>query len=101
MDLTELRNAAADLQPLLRIGKNGVTDAIVQEVRRQVENRGLIKIKLLKVLTAEGDRRRIAEDLAARTDALLVHVVGSMVTLAKKPDREHPVVANRRGSRSL
>ena len=100
MDLTDLRNAAANLQPILRIGKNGITDALVREVRRQVENREIIKIKLLKVLTADGDRRKIAEDLAARADVLLVHVVGSMVTLAKKPDREHRVVANRPGSRS-
>ncbi|HLC66196.1 MAG TPA: hypothetical protein VJK52_01005, partial [Candidatus Nanoarchaeia archaeon] len=60
---------------------------------------GMVKLRLLKSLTQTADRHAIATELAARTSSTLVHVVGSIVILAKKPGREHSAFAKRRVSR--
>lgn len=95
----QLLHNAASLMPVLRIGKSGLTPGMVAEVKRQVEQRQLVKIKLLRAATEAQDRHALAATLAASADAELVHFVGSIVILAKKPGREHPVPAKHRGSR--
>ena len=89
-ELKQLRRDAASQPPLLRIGKNGASSGVIGEIKRQLENRGSVKLKLLKAVTETADRHAVAETLAS---------VGGIVLLAKKPGREHPVVANHRGSR--
>lgn len=79
--LKELRVKAHALEPIVQIGKDGVTDGIAQEVLVQLKKRKLIKVKLL---SAAGDREKLTQELVEKTGAELVRQVGRVVILYKR-----------------
>lgn len=74
-----LKARAHALEPVVRIGHAGVTDAMVAEIDRALEAHELIKVKI-----GEGDRHQRAthaETIGARTRAAVVQRVGRVVIL--------------------
>lgn len=74
-----LKARAHALEPVVRIGHAGVTDAVVAEIDRALEAHELIKVKI-----GEGDRdeRTVhAATIGARTGAAVVQRVGRVVIL--------------------
>ncbi len=78
----QLRNKARQLQPSVRIGKFGINHQAIEEIKRQLKARKLVKVKLLKNAEVE-DIDAAAEDLAAKTDSALIDRVGRVVVLYK------------------
>lgn len=76
-----LRAKATDLQAKLHVGKAGVSEAFVDELRALLKRDRLVKVKLLDAARASDDRRAIAEGLAERVGAALVEVRGNTVVL--------------------
>jgi RNA-binding protein len=75
-----LRGLAHHLEPVVRVGQKGVIDSVVAEAARALEAHELIKVRV----DAEGkEKKAIAEDLAARTEAELAGVVGKIAILYK------------------
>lgn len=83
--LKELRASAKVLDPVLQIGKNGLTDGSIDLIDRELEAKQLIKIKLhksaLSLETARSDRAAIAQEIAARTRSQIVEQVGNVIVL--------------------
>ena len=50
-----LRSKAKTLEPVVRIGKSGLTDSMIGEINKNLIKRKLIKIKLLK---SPGDKNK-------------------------------------------
>lgn len=74
-----LKARAHALEPLVRVGHAGVTDAMIAEVDRALAAHELIKVKI-----GEGDRgARVAhtEAIAGRTGAAVVQTVGRVLVL--------------------
>lgn len=82
-DISELRSQAQTLDASLQMGKAGLTDAFVDEVKHHLGQEDLIKIKLLRSARAGEDRKDLAEELAEAADAVLVEVKGYTVVLYK------------------
>ena len=88
--LKTLRSQSKGLNPILNLGKNGLTDSAVAEVKRMLKQKRLIKIRLnagiFEPKEGEGKVRAkdVAKDLAAKADALLVDSVGHVVVLGQK-----------------
>ena len=79
-----LRGAANALEPILHIGKEGVTDPVVQQAWEALEARELIKGT---VLPAAGITPREAMAiLCERTHAQPVQCIGRRFTLYRKAD---------------
>ena len=83
MELKELKAKAQQLKPALRIGKSGLTDSVIEEIKAQLKKKKLIKIKLLKSVLAESDKKNVIDELLEKTNAILVSKVGFVVTLHK------------------
>jgi len=83
-ELKMLRSKARLLEPMLRLGKNGLTDSVIEHVRRLVVKQKLVKIKLLRSFLEENDRKKSAEKLAEGTGSELVDQVGFVVVLYKR-----------------
>jgi RNA-binding protein len=83
-----LRAKAKLLTPIMQIGKNGLTQGSVDLIDRELEQKHLIKIKLLKGALPEdaskADRRALANEMAKKSKAVLVEQVGSVVVLYRK-----------------
>ena len=80
----QLVEKAKYLEPAVRIGKSGLTEGTVNEIKRQLKNKKLIKIKLLKAFIEDKDRKEIAKLIAEKTNSELIHQVGFVVVLYKK-----------------
>lgn len=85
----ELRAKANELDATLMVGKEGVTDALIAELDRQLEARELVKGKVLE--TALMTAREVSDQLCEALHAEGVQCVGSKFviwrrseTLAKK-----------------
>jgi RNA-binding protein len=89
--LAHLRSLAHPLEPFLRIGKEGLTEAIARVVREALGSRELLKVKVLK--TAPQTAREIGSALAERlADAHLILVVGRTFVLYRRhPDNPLPL----------
>jgi RNA-binding protein len=60
----------------VHVGKQGITDAVVQELKGQLHKHGVVKVRLHRTAEEAADRRAAFEDLAERAGATLQKVVG-------------------------
>ncbi|MBP3360203.1 MAG: YhbY family RNA-binding protein [Clostridia bacterium] len=81
-----LRKLANGLEPVFQIGKGGVTDVIVEQLRLALDSRELIKVHILE--TALLDTKQTCNELAARLDAVPVQAIGSKFVLYRRSDKE-------------
>ena len=72
------------LEPILRIGKSGLTQGVIDEIKIQLKKNKLIKIKLLKSFLEGKDKKELAKEIAQKTDSELINQVGFVVVLYKK-----------------
>ena len=80
----DLKSKVQTLQPTIRIGKNGLTEALVAETICLLKKRKLVKIKLLKSFADDVDKKQFAKDLAAKNGSKVIHQVGFFITLHKR-----------------
>lgn len=73
---------AAQIQPIMQIGKGGVSDNLVKTVSDALEARELIKLSVLE--NCDYDTRDMAEMLAEATGADVVAVIGRKVVLYRE-----------------
>lgn len=88
-----LRSLASTMQPLVQVGKNGITEALLNQINEMLELKELIKISVLK--NVDFIVQDIAAELSKSTNSLTVQVIGSKITLyriSKKKDVEHIVL---------
>ena len=93
----ELRAKANELDTTLMVGKEGVTDALISELDRQLEARELVKGKVLE--TALMSAREVCDELCQALSAEGIQCVGNKFvlwrhseTLAKKTGTARPKV---------
>jgi RNA-binding protein len=82
-----LKSLAHHLKPVAFVGKEGVTDATIRSIHEALNNRELIKVKVLEA--APGDVRVTGAELAQRVeDAQLVQTIGRIAVLYRRhPDK--------------
>jgi len=78
-DVRAKRAEAQSIPVTLQVGKSGVTDATIAELVAQLKQRRLVKVRLLP--SQGGDAAAVAEDLAGKTDSIVVDVRGHTVVL--------------------
>lgn len=79
-----LRSEANRLQPLIQIGKNGLTESVIDLVEESLEANELIKISILQ--NCSEDKKDIANKLAERDDLHVVQIIGSTIVLYKESE---------------
>jgi len=89
MNLDNLKKQSKGLDPVVQIGKNGATLAVLEQIKRILQKKKLIKIKLsrdfVETQEQEGKKKKdVGQNLADATNSLLVDVVGFTVSLAKR-----------------
>ena len=84
--LKKLRSLSHRIKPLLIIGKNNITDAVLRQADSTIEQRELIKCQVLgeSEVTAE----EAASDLAEKLGAAVVTVIGNRAVLFRRSHRD-------------
>lgn len=79
-----MKGQAAKIEAMTHIGKNGITPSLIEEIKRQLKDNKLVKIKLLKSAIEEKPREEVAKELVQETGAELIEVKGNTVVLYKR-----------------
>ncbi|MCJ7841806.1 ribosome assembly RNA-binding protein YhbY [Lederbergia sp. NSJ-179] len=77
-----LRSTAHHLHPIFQVGKGGVKENMVKQIREALEARELIKISILQ--NCEEDRETVAAALADGAKAELVQIIGNTIILYRE-----------------
>ena len=85
-----LRKMAHDLNPMVRVGKEGYTENLKQSILDVIDSRELIKVKLLQ--TVEMDKKEITSIIQEKTGCELVGLIGKTIILYKE-NKEKPKVS--------
>ncbi len=80
--IKERRRGKVDIQ----LGKSGLTEGFINEVKRRLKKQGVVKIRILRsyLKSGENDRRSIARKVAELAGARLIEVRGNTFILALK-----------------
>ena len=85
-----LRAEAHHLDPIFQVGKGGVNDAMLTQLRDVLEARELIKVRILD--NCEEDKREVAQHLAEGTRSELVQLIGLTVVLYKESKNNKKII---------
>ena len=85
-----LRKLAQTEEAIFQIGKTGINDNLVAQLKDALEKRELIKITLLDTVldNSAESKNEIAEKLADLTKSNVVQVLGKKITLYKKSSKK-------------
>lgn len=78
----QLRGLANSMETIFQVGKSGVTENTVKQVSDALEARELIKLRTLE--TCPTSSRETAEEIAEKTGADVVQVIGTRFVLYKE-----------------
>jgi len=67
--------------PVIRVGKNGVSEDLLKEIEKNIKKHRTVKVKMLSSHMEGKDKKIEAEKIAAKTRAKILSRVGMVVTL--------------------
>ena len=87
-----LRTIGHYLDPIVTIGANGLSDALVNELTRALNDHELIKIKI--PAGSSDDRKALAEQVANISQSHLIYQIGRTLILYKSNPKPNPKLSN-------
>lgn len=77
--------AGKDKVVTINVGKNGVTESLINEVNLLLEKRGKVKVKMLRNFRESSgkDKKEIAEEIASKVRGKLVDFRGFVLTFER------------------
>jgi RNA-binding protein len=71
-------------KPTIWVGKNGVTQEILKEIKKQLDKNEMVKVKILKSALEKEKAKLMASKIAEQAEASLVEVRGHTLMLYKR-----------------
>jgi len=78
----ELRGMGTELKASAHIGKDGLTQGLVEEVKSQIKAHKLVKIKVLA--SSVESKKELAVELAEKADVELIEIRGNTILVCDK-----------------
>lgn len=88
----KLRQIGHHLNPIVMLGSNGLSESVIEETERALNDHELIKVKV-----AGEDRelrQQMIEELAKVTGAEIVQKIGKIVLLYRKASQQNTQLSN-------
>jgi RNA-binding protein YhbY len=83
-DRRELARVWATEKPSVRIGKAGVNERVIAEVKRQLKRKPLIKVRVLPSAILNGSLDQLITELVTHTSCVVCGRRGWVVVLSRK-----------------
>ena len=87
-----LRQIGHALSPVVMLGGQGLTENVIEETNRALNDHELIKVKI--VAEDREARAALIEEIAQATDAQIVQTIGKIVLLYKKAAKQNQKLSN-------
>ena len=85
-----LKKKAHNLEPMVRIGKDGLNENIIQSILDAIDSRELLKVKILQ--NCEEEKTVIYSKLMDINDFEVVGMIGRTIIIFKE-NRENPSIS--------
>jgi RNA-binding protein len=80
--LRELKARSQKLKPVIHVGHDGATDALISALDQALSDHGLVKVRFTD---HKSERKALSTDLSTRTNSRRILLVGHTVTLYRTP----------------
>ena len=87
-----LRQIGHALNPVVMLGGQGLTENVIEETNRALNDHELIKVKI--VAEDREARAALIEEIAQATEAQIVQTIGKIVLLYKKAPKQNQKLSN-------
>ncbi len=84
-----LKSMANTMDPVLQLGKNGISDSFVKQVQEILEVKELIKIKVLNNSLLEADE--VAHELVEKLNCEFVQSIGNKIVIYKESEEDKKI----------
>ncbi|QVK19381.1 ribosome assembly RNA-binding protein YhbY [Mycoplasmatota bacterium] len=82
-----LRSLAHNLQPVMQIGKSGLTDNFIHTFIDAIDTHELIKVSVLQ--NCMEPKEALGEELCQKTDSDLVQIIGNQLIFYRPTTKEN------------
>ena len=82
-----LRAQANGLEPIIQIGKEGISDNLITQIDDTLDVRELIKIRV-HLESSPKTPKALAQELAQALEAEVIQVIGGIIVLYREADEE-------------
>ena len=82
-----LKKMAHEIDPVVRIGKDGIDDDVIESIANAVKKRELIKVKILQNSEVEV-ARELGNELASKTKSVFVDSIGRILIFFKANNKD-------------
>jgi RNA-binding protein len=83
ININTLKKESVNLPIIVRIGKTGLSESIIDEINKHLKKRKLIKIKFLKTALIEQNIKELSEIISIKTSSTIVSIIGLNVVFYK------------------
>lgn len=91
-DIKQLRAIGHKLKPVVTVAGNGLSEGVVAELDRALNDHELIKVKL--AVGSREARSSVAREVCDLTGAELVHSIGNMIVILRRTAQPDPRLSN-------
>ncbi|MEM4637522.1 MAG: YhbY family RNA-binding protein [Candidatus Woesearchaeota archaeon] len=78
-----IRAKSNNIKPKIIIGKDGLNENIIKNIKKIIEHDGFVKIKILKTLIGENDKKKIFQEIAEVSNTKIAYSIGHTIVLTK------------------
>lgn len=83
---SNLNGLAQKIDSICQIGKNGITDNVVESISKALEARELVKVTVLNNIDV--DIREVADEVANKLGAEVVSTIGRKIILYRRSNKK-------------
>ncbi|MCL4104393.1 UNVERIFIED_CONTAM: hypothetical protein GTU68_047355 [Idotea baltica] len=91
-DIKQLRTIGHKLKPVVTIAGKGLSENVITEIERALNDHELIKIKLS--VGDKATRTEVAEALCTQVKAELIHSIGGIIVIMRRCKQPDPRLSN-------
>jgi RNA-binding protein len=91
-DIKQLRAIGHKLKPVVTIAGNGLTESVIAELDRALNDHELIKIKL--AVGSREARSTVSAEICERSGAEMVQSIGNVMVILRRTDKPDPRLSN-------
>ena len=91
-DKKQYRAIAHNLNPIIIIGDKGLSEGLMEELNRALNDHELIKVKI--AVGDRDDRAAITEAVLDQTKAQLVQSIGKVIVILRRNKKPNPKLSN-------
>ncbi|WP_041524086.1 ribosome assembly RNA-binding protein YhbY [Gilvimarinus agarilyticus] len=88
----QFRSLGHNLKPIVTIADNGLSEGVLSELNRALDDHELIKVKL--ALTEREDRQQITEEIRNLPKTEVIQQIGKVLLLYRGAKKPNPKLSN-------